>query len=136
MKERHDTTNIESPNKNFFTNYLIVDIFVFTATIISAIVTMIILYLLYKHNKLRTLVASFALQQVKEEGASAMKHDTNNACNCTPQFYIILALSASIFGLVVCPILQLRRIKLCRGQLFANTVKIMLLYQMYNIVYQ
>ena len=65
LKERHDTTNTESPNKNFFTNNLIVDIFVFTAAIISAIATIIILYLLCKHNKLRILVASLALQQVK-----------------------------------------------------------------------
>ena len=45
LKERHDTTNIESPNKNFFTNNLIVDIFVFTAAIILAIATIIILYI-------------------------------------------------------------------------------------------
>ena len=121
--------NIESPNKNFFTNNLIVDIFVFTGVIILAIATIIILYLLCKHNKMRTLVASLVLQQVKEVGTSAMKQDTNNECNCTPQFYIILALSASIFGLVTFAILQVRRIKLCRGQLFSNAVKIMLLYQ-------
>ena len=72
LKERHDI-DIESPNKNFFTNNLIVDIFVFTAAIISAIATMIILYLLCKHNKLRTLVASLMLQQVKEVGASSME---------------------------------------------------------------
>ena len=52
------------------------------------------------------------LQQAKEVGASAMKHGTNNACNCTPQFYIILALIASVFGLVLFVILQARRIKL------------------------
>ena len=69
-----------------------------------------------KHNKLRTLVASLALQQVKEVGATEMKHDTNNACNFTPQFYIILALSASIFALVLFTVLQATRIKLCRGQ--------------------
>ena len=51
LKERHDTMNIESSNKNFFTNNLIVDIFVFTAAIILAIATIIILYLLCKHNK-------------------------------------------------------------------------------------
>ena len=68
LKERHDTTNTESPTKNFFTNNLIVDIFVFTAAIISAIATIIVLYLLCKHNKLRTLVASLVLQQVKEVG--------------------------------------------------------------------
>ena len=118
--------NKESPYKNFFTNNLIVDIFVFTAAIISAIATVIILYLLCKHNKLRTLVASLLLQQVKEVGTSEMKHDTNNACNCTPQFYMILDLSASIFGLVLFTILQSGRIKLCRGQLFSNSVKIML----------
>ena len=58
LKERHDTTNID---KNFFTNNLIVDIFVFTTAIISAVATVIILYLLCKHKKLRTLVASLAL---------------------------------------------------------------------------
>ena len=55
-----------------------------------------------------------------------MKQDTNNACNCTFQFYIILALSISIIGLVIFAILHIRRIKLCRGQLFPNAVKIML----------
>ena len=66
----------ESPNKNLFTNNLTVDTFVFTTAIISALSTRKILYLLCKHNKLRTLVASLVLQQVKEIGASAMKHDT------------------------------------------------------------
>ena len=44
-------------------------------------------------------------------------------CNCTPQFYIILALNVTIIGLVIFTILQVRRIKLCRGQLFSNVVK-------------
>ena len=125
MKERHDI-DIEAPNKNFFSNNLIVDIFVFTIAIISTIATMIILYLLCKHNKLRTMVASLVLQQVKEVGMLAMIQDTNNACNCTPQFYIILALSISITGLVIFTILQVRRIKLYRGQLFSNAVTVML----------
>ena len=87
---------------------------------------MTILYVLCKHNKLRTLVASLILQQVKEVSASATKQENNNACNCTPQFYIILALNITIIGLVIFAILQGRRIKLCRGQLFSNIVKIML----------
>ena len=126
--------NLESTNKNFFTNNLNVGIFVFTTTIISAKATIIILYLLCKHNKLRTLVASLALQQVKEVGTSAMKHDINIASNCTPQFYIILALSASIFRLVLFTILQTRRIKLWRGQLFSNAVKIVLFYMRHTIL--
>ena len=50
----------------------------------------------------------------------------NYMCNCTSQFYIILALSIAIIGLVMFMILQVRRRKLCRGQLFSNVVKIML----------
>ena len=47
-------------------------------------------------------------------------------CDCTPQFYITLALSIIIIGLVIFTILQVRRIILCRGQLFSNIVKFML----------
>ena len=66
LKERHDTMDIEPSNKSFFTSNLIVDIFVLIVAIISVITTIIILFLLCKHNKLRTLVASLALQQVKK----------------------------------------------------------------------
>ena len=72
-------------------------------------------------------MASLALPQVKEVGASAMKHDTNNACNCTPQSYITLALNFFIFGLVIFAILQVIRIKLCRGKLFSDAVDIILI---------
>ena len=88
---------------------------------------MIIIYVLCKHNKLRTLVASLALQQVKEVSPSTTKkQDENYTCDCTSQFYIILALGITIIGLVIFMKLQVRRIKLCRGQLFFNVVKIML----------
>ena len=50
----------------------------------------------------------------------------DNNCKCTVQLYIILTLSIVIIGLIVFAILLLRRIKLCRGQLFSNVVKIML----------
>ena len=48
-------------------------------------------------------------------------------CDCTSQFYIILALSIAIIGLVIFMILQVRKIKLWRRQSFLNVVKIMLL---------
>ena len=68
---------------------------------------------------------SLALQQVKEVKAEEIRNE-NYKYKCTPQFYIILALSIVIIGLVILTISQLRRIKLCRGQLFSNVVKIML----------
>ena len=137
LKERHDIEelDLDTPYKNFFTNNFIVDIFVFIIAIISVITTMITIYVLCKHNKLRTLVVSLALQEVKEVSVSTTKkEDENYTCDCTSQFYIILALSIAIIGLVIFAILQVRRIKLCRGQLFSNVVKRMYLYQMYNIM--
>ena len=129
MKERHDIDklDLETSYKNFFANNFIVDIFVFILAIISVITTMIIIYVLCKHNELRTLVASLALQQVRVVSTSTTKkEDENYTCNYTSQFYIILALSIAIIGLVIFAILQVRRIKACRGQLFSNVVKIML----------
>ena len=104
MKERHDIDklDLETPYKNFFTNNFILDIFIFIIAIISVITTMIIRYILCKHNKLRTLVVSLALQQVKEVSTSTTKkEDKHYMCNCTSQFYIILALSIAIIGLVI-----------------------------------
>ena len=71
------------------------------------------------------LVTSLALQQVKEvKVENTVNIDSNY--KCTVQLYIILTLSIIMIGLILFAILQLRRIKLCRGQLFSNVVKIML----------
>ena len=63
LKERHDIDELEIEflNKNFFTNNFTIDKFVFIIAIISVITTMIVIYTLCKHNKLRALVASLGL---------------------------------------------------------------------------
>ena len=80
LKQRHaiDKLDLETSYKNFFNNNFIMDIFVFIIAIISVITTMIIIYILCKHNKLRTLVVSLALQQIKEASASTTKKGDNN----------------------------------------------------------
>ena len=63
---------------------------------------MIIINILCKHNKLQTLVASLALQQVREVSTSTTKKEEEHyKCDCTSQFYITLALSITIRGLVI-----------------------------------
>ena len=116
MKERHDIDELETEfaSTNFFTNNFIIGVFVFAIAIISVISTIVIIYAICKHNKLRTLVTSLALQQAKEVKAEEIK-EGNYSCECTAQFYIILALSVIIIGLVVFAILQVRTITLCRG---------------------
>ena len=123
LKERHELEK-EFANKTFF-NSQVVKIFKFVVTIILIIATVLKIYAICKHNKLRALVTSLALQQVKEVKVEDIEN-VNYKCKCTAQFYIILTVSITMISLIIFAILQLRRIKLCRGQLFLNIVKIML----------
>ena len=102
------------------------DIFLFITAVILLLVTILAIYLLHKHKKLRTLVTSLALQPIKEVGSVTTQEDVNVKCTWKIQFYIILALSISIFGLVIFAVLHSRKLKACRGCLFSNAVKVML----------
>ena len=87
LKERHDIDelDIEFVNTNFFTNNFIIDIFVFVIAITSVTTTIIILYALCKHNKLRVLVMSLVLQEVKEVKAEEIRNE-NYKYECTSHF--------------------------------------------------
>ena len=82
MKERHDIGKLEKEfvNKNFF-NSQVVKIFKFVVAIISIIATVVTMYAICKHNKLRALVTSLALQQVKEVKAQDIEN-INYKCKC------------------------------------------------------
>ena len=126
LKERHDIEEIEkeNANKNFF-NSQVVKKFKFIVAIISIIATVVTIYAICKHNKLRALVTSLALQQVREVKAEDIENK-NYKCECTAQFYIIFSFSIVIICLIIFTILQVRRVKICRGQFLSNVVKIML----------
>ena len=93
-------------------------------------VTTIVISTLCKHKKRKNLVASFALQQIKEVGAvvtqEKVKPAQSIAYTCKIQQYRILMLSVSILILVLFVVITLRKIKLFRGHLFSNAAKIML----------
>ena len=88
LQERHDSTF--NTYKNFFSNNHILDIFIFISSIISLISTTLIIYLICKHKKIRKLVASLALHQIK--GVSANSRETNPA-ECTTLAYIGIILT-------------------------------------------
>ena len=118
------------PNKNFFFNNSTVDIVLFVTAIISLVVTIIVMYILCKHAKLQSLVTSLALQQMKKVGMEAKQEDVSIVqeieCTCKIQWHTILILSLSILGLVIFIILKSWNLKLFRGHLFSNAVKITL----------
>ena len=70
LNERHGKSIVSdlTTNKNVFSKNYIIDVFLFITAVISLLVTTLAIYLLCKHKKLRMLVASLALQQVKEVG--------------------------------------------------------------------
>ena len=80
--------------------------------------------------KLKSLVTSLALQQIKEVGVVAKQEwfSTTQGIECPYkiQWHIILMLRFSILSLVIFIILKSRKLKLFRGHLFSKAVKIML----------
>ena len=93
--KRHASTDTNLPNKNFFSDNFILNVFLFVSVVISVLVTLLAIHLLCKHMKLRTLVTSLALQQIKEVGAVTIQKDViMNTCKI--QYYTILALNITI----------------------------------------
>ena len=66
---------LELPNKNYFFNNYILDIFLFVTAINLLLVTTIVMNIICKHKKLKTLVASLALQQIKAVGVVARQEE-------------------------------------------------------------
>ena len=106
LQERHDNMELNT-NKNFFSENYIVDIF-------------LTVYLLCKHKKLWTLIASLVLHHVKEVDAVMQKEINSKYRTLT---YISLVLT--ILGLVMVTISHDRKSKFCRGCTFSNAVKMM-----------
>ena len=99
------------------------DIVVFISTIISLLTTTITVYLLCKHNKIRALIASLDLHQVKEVGnISGSSGETNSECTTLAYIGIILM----ILSLIIVTFLDYRKSRFCKGHRFSNAVKIMI----------
>ena len=88
LQERHDSTELNT-NKNFLSDNYIIDIFLFITVIISLLTTTLTVYLLCKHKKLRTLIASLVLHQVKEV-AAVMQKEINFECKTLAYISLIL----------------------------------------------
>ena len=120
LQKRH-TTHTFSPCKNFFLNQ-IVNIFMFTSSIISIITIILVINLFCKHKHIRTIVASLILHKAKEVEAK-LNTETNNP-ECSTLAYIGMALTIVSMATVI--FLHYRKSKFCRGYRFSNIVKIVL----------
>ena len=75
-------------------------------------VTSIVMYIICKHRKLKSLITSLALQQIREVGMVAKQehvsimHDIK--CTCKIQWYTLFMLGLSISGIISFIILNAR----------------------------
>ena len=117
LQERHEYT-ILNTSKNFFSNNHIVNIFMFISSVISLPSTTVTIYLLCKHKKIRVLIASLVLHQVKE--VSASPKETNTECTSLAYIGIIL----TILSLIIVTFLHYRKSRFCKGHRFSNVVNL------------
>ena len=66
---------LELQNIYFFFNNYTIDIFLLLTLISSLLVTIIVMYILCKHTKLKTLITILTLQQIKEVVAVTRQED-------------------------------------------------------------
>ena len=78
LQQRQAVESLTS-NKNFFSSH-IVNIFMFTSSIISIVTITLVIYLFCKHKHIRTLVASLVLHKIKEVEANSNPEGTNYKC--------------------------------------------------------
>ena len=121
LQQRHAVESLNKSNKNFFSNY-IVDIFMFTSSIISITSITLVIYLFCKHKHIRMLVASLILHKIKEVEANSNSEGTNYECRTLAYTGIIL----TVLSLIIVTFLHYRKARLCRGYKFSNAIKIML----------
>ena len=102
----------------------IVNIFMFTSSIISIITIMLVIYSFCKHKHIRTIIASLILHKTKEVEANSNSNSETNNYECRTLAYIGMVLTA--LSMITVIFLLYRKSKLCRAYRFSNIIKIVL----------
>ena len=96
---------------------------IFTAALITLIITLIIIYILYGQSKLKALVTNIAMQRIKAVEAADM---SDMLCTCKTQWYIMGMLIIITLGMLYLVTNKLRKTSFCKGCLFSNSTNILL----------
>ena len=86
---------------------------------------MVVIYVVYTHSKLKTLITDIALQQLKGvEGIDRRFQDVH--CTSKTQWYLKALLLLILLGIVFIVTNKIRKSSLFGGHLFSNITKVML----------
>ena len=117
-----DKTKENSEFKSFLNSFL-ADIILFTATLVTMIITLVIVYIMYGQSKLKALVTNIAMQCIKGVEATDM---SDMLCMCKTQWYIMGMLIIITLGMLYLVTNKIRKSSFFKGCLFSNNTKILL----------
>ena len=125
MKKKEQELDNPEKNSKFrsFLNRFLADILIFTATLITLIITLVIIYVMYGHSKLKALVMNIAMQRIRTVESADM---SNMLCICQMQWYIMGMLRKITLGMLYLVANKLRKSSFFKGCLFSNNTKILL----------
>ena len=123
-KKEQELDNPEENSKfRLFLNSFLVDVLIFTAALITLIITLIIIYIMYGQSKLKVLVTNIAMQRIK---AVEIADVSNMVCTCKTQWYILGMLTIITLGMLYLVTNKLRKSSFFKECLFSNSTKILL----------
>ena len=91
-----EEANTSSKFGSFLKSFL-VDVFLFTAALITMIIALVVIYMLCRQSKLKALVANIVMQHTKAVEAADM---TDMYCVCKTNWYIIGILLITMLGII------------------------------------
>ena len=121
-KTSEEKQNEQNSKFRTFVTSFIADTLVFSAALLTVIVTLVVIYMISGQSKLKMLVANIALQHIKTIEAFNPKYQNAHCVFGVIKFIMILILVIATllaFG-------KLRKSRIFRGWLFSNIVKIKL----------
>ena len=119
LETQHDNT--KSKFKGFISSF-IVDIIGFSAALGTVIITLVIVYIVTGHSKLKTLAANIALRHIKTIEAAALS--PNYAICGNGLVGILMIINLGIVTLMA--LAKPRKSRIFKSRLFSNTIKIKL----------
>ena len=108
-----------------FLNTFLADILIFTAALITLIITLVIIYEMYGQSKLKALVTNMAMQRIKTVEAADM---SNMLCTCKTQWYIMGMLTIITLGMLYLVANKVRKSSFFKGHFFLTTLRYCFLY--------
>ena len=113
----------ESSEFRSFLNSFLADILLFTAALVTMIITLVVVYIMYGKSKLKALVTNKAMQCIKGVEATVVG---DMLCTCKTQWYIMGMLIIITLGMFYLVTNNIRKSRFFKGCLFSYNTKILL----------